>query len=499
MRLIGKLVIIIFIIGILLSASAYIILYTDDDENHNGGEDTEPPQIIDISGDLTETAGQSATITASFTDNVNVTEATLYYQTAGSTNWNSISILSGSANINIPSGATSNYYYYVTVDDAAGNGPIGDPSTDGSQFYTITVKPSDENNGDENITHYVFIEESTSVNCRYCPNVGAILYKLESSHDYRFYYVSMIMENSKAADRLKNDYNWQADPTVFIDGGYTVILGGLNPESTYINAINAAEGRTVPKIRVTVNAEYKNTTQELFTNVLVENKDNQSYSGRLRLYLTEIISSLYNDYNGTKYKNAFIDFIINKDVNVAARGNATFSASWSVGNFDYQNLKVIAVVFNSEEHQAYANPRNNSNPFTAYYVDGANATYVVKGTRNLPPEVGILSPQKGKIYLRGNLFLKVLYKNKLLKNTWLIGKATIDTYAKDDSGISKVEFYVNDKLVTTLTSPPYNWTIPFKFIKKPWIPKTYTIMVKAYDDTNKTATASIDVKAWWAF
>jgi hypothetical protein len=81
----------------------------------------------------------------------------------------------------------------------------------------------------------------------------------------------------------------------------------------------------------------------------------------------------------------------------------------------------------------------------------------------------------------------------------MIGKASIDTYAKDDSAITRVEIYVNDKLVANMTEPPYNWTLSFKLIKKPLIPKNYTIMVKAYDDTNKTATASIDVKAWWAF
>jgi hypothetical protein len=493
MRLIGKLVIIIFIIGILLGASAYVIVYTGDNtDNNNGGKDTEPPQFDDIIGNLTVIAGQAATITVLFSDNVDVTVATLYYKSAGSTSWNSISILSGSASINIPSGATSNYYYYITVDDAAGNGPIGNPSTDGTNYYTITVKPNEEN-----LIHTVFIEESTSVNCRYCPNVGTILDKLESSHDYRFYYVSMIMENGKAADRLKNEFNWYADPTVFIDGGYTVILGGLNPESNYTNAIQAAEGRTVPRIRVTVNAEYKNTTQELFTTVLVENIDDQSYSGRLRVYLAEIISSLYNDYNGTKYKNAFIDFIINKDIDVAAKGSATFSANWSIGTFDYQNLEVIAVVFNSEGHQAYANPLTNTNPFTAYYADAANATYVVKGARNLPPEVGILSPQKGKIYLQGNPSFNFLYKKSLLKKTFLIGRAKISIYAKDDSAIKKVELFLNDKLVANLTNEPYEWS-PQKIIKRPLIPHKYTIKVIAYDDTNKTSTATIDVTAWWA-
>lgn len=492
MKLIGKLVIIIILLGLLLSASAYIILNTDE----NGGLDTEPPQITGITGNYTVTAGQTATIIVVFTDNVNVTEATLHYQTAGSTNWTSLSILNGSASISIPSGTTTDYFYYVTVDDAAGNGPVGDPSTDGSKYFTITVKL---NNGDQDFTHTVFIEESTSVNCRYCPNVGALLETLESSHNYRFYYISMILENSVAANYLSTIYNRFGDPTVYIDGGYKVIIGGTNPESDYTSAIQAAENRMIPKIKVTVNAEYKNSTNTIETSVVVVNGEQSTYTGRLRVYLAEIISSQFNDYNGLKYRNAFVDFIINEDISISADSEKTFSADWPVETLDYENLKIIAVVFSTAENSAFSDPPTNAYPFTAHYADASNETYVVKGARNLPPEVGILSPQKGKIYVRGNLRGNFLYKNKLLKNTWLIGKASIDTYAKDDSGITKVEIYVNDKLVANMTSPPYNWTLSFKLIKKPLIPKDYTIMVKAYDDTNKTATASIDVKAWWAF
>ncbi|MBE3141128.1 MAG: hypothetical protein IMZ53_11180, partial [Thermoplasmata archaeon] len=105
MRLIGKLVIIIIIIGILLGASAYVILYT--------GNDSEPPQIDDIAGNVTVTAGQNATISVLFSDNVNVTAATLYYKIASAASWSSETILSGYANIPIPSSETSNYYYYV--------------------------------------------------------------------------------------------------------------------------------------------------------------------------------------------------------------------------------------------------------------------------------------------------------------------------------------------------------------------------------------------------
>ena len=109
---------------------------------------------------------------------------------------------------------------------------------------------------------------------------------------------------------------------------------------------------------------------------------------------------------------------------------------------------------------------------------------------NLPPEVGITSHQSGKIYLNDKLFLKFLYKNKLLKNTILIGKATIKAYAKDDSKIEKVEFYLDNNLVATLTSEPYEWK---------WTKTTigrHTLKVIAYDDTGKTSTDSMDVIAF---
>jgi glutaredoxin len=493
MRLIGKLIIIVILLGSLLGASAYIVLYTGDNTT---GPDTEPPQIEGITGNFTVTAGQIATISILFSDNVNVTEATVYYKNEQSSDWIPLSILSGTVSIDIPLGTTTNYYYYVTVDDAAGNGPVGLPSVDGTQFFTITIKT---NNGEGDFTHSVLVEESTSVKCRYCPNVGAILESLESSHNYRFYYVNLILENTVAADYLSSIYNRFGDPTVFIDGGYKVILGGTNPETDYTSAIQEAENRVTPKIKVTVNAEYKNATNTIQTSVVVVNGEQSVYTGRLRVYLAEIISSQYNDYNGLKYRNAFIDFIFNEDISVPADSDKTFSKDWPVGSLDYENLKILAVVFNTAENSAFSDPPTNTKPFTAHYADSANETYVVKGARNLPPEVGILSPQQGKIYLRGNLFLQILYKNKLRKNTWMAGRASIDVYAKDDSAIATVEIYVNDKLVANMTEAPYNWTAPFKLIRKPLIPKTYTILVKAIDDTGKTATATMDVKAWWAF
>ena len=499
MRLIGKLVIIIFIVGILLSASAYIILYT---EENNGGQDTQPPQIIGISGNLTINAGQSASITAQFTDNVNVTIATLFYKIAGPTSWTSKSILNGTASIPIPSSATSNYYYYITVNDAAGNGPVGNPSVDGTTFYTITVIPSGSNPGNETLTHTVLIEEATATWCTNCPNVANILHSIYETHRYNFYYVALINDtNPVAANRNWNEYHLYAFPTVFIDGGYNIIIGGSKAESVYTDAINTAQGRTVPKIKVMVTAQYKNNTKEVTVTTLVENKGNDTYNGRLKLYLTEIVSHVIG-YDSKPYQFAFLEYLMNRNISVAGKDTATLSETKNISAYDYENLMIIAVVFSSEKHTGYANPPSG-NPFDAYYADATNATKVVqKG--NLPPQLQITLPQKGKIYLNGNPILEWLQKRKILgfflnnslhNKTILLGQKTIKVDATDDSAVAKVEFYIDEKLVVNDTQTPYEYTFTKLSTFKSLFFKKHILTVTVYDDTGKTTSASILFKA----
>lgn len=494
MRLIGKLVIIIFIVGILLGASAYVILYT--------GNDSKPPKIDDIAGNVTVTAGQNATISVLFSDNVNVTAATLYYKIASAASWSSESILSGYANIPIPSSETSNYYYYVTVDDAAGNGPVGDPSVDGTSFYTITVLPNGSSPGNETLTHIVFIEEATATWCTNCPNVANLLYSLYEANKYNFYYVALINgTNSDTTERIWNDYNVYSFPTVFIDGGYQMIIGGSKPESTYIDAISAAKGRTEQKIKVTVTAQYKNTTKEVMVNTLIENKGNDTYNGRLKLYLTEIISH-ESGYDSKPYHFGFLEYLTNKDISVDGKDGITVSDTKNISAYDYENLMIIAVVFGSEKHTGYANPPSG-NPFDAYYADATNATKVVpKG--NLPPQLQIMLPQKGKIYLNGNPVLERLQKRKILgfflnnslhNKTILLGQKTITVNATDDSAVAEVEFYIDEKLVFNDTQAPYEYTFKKLSTFKSLFFKKHILTVTVYDDTGKTTSASILFKA----
>jgi len=89
------------------------------------------------------------------------------------------------------------------------------------------------------------------------------------------------------------------------------------------------------------------------------------------------------------------------------------------------------------------------------YADAVNATSVAEGG-NLPPEVGITSPVKGKIYFFDSAIFEQLGS---FKNTFLFGKTTISVYANDDSGIKKVEFYVDGDIMETIESEPYDWVL----------------------------------------
>ena len=475
--------IIILLIAAVLLISVYVIFFN--------AEDTIAPKIRGITRNTTANAGEVVNVSVNFTDNVGVTNATIHYKTASDNDWSSMSILNGSVDIFISLYPVEDLYYYVTIDDAAGNGPVGDPSIDGSTYYVVTVVDNSNNEDDNNSTHYVFIEEGTATDCKNCPIVANILHELYESGKYNFYYVSLVNDQSNDAQtRLSTDYDIYGFPTVFIDGGYKVIVGGNNDKSDYEQAILDARSRDAPNLQVKVSAKYNNITDKLTTEVFVKNNDKETYSGRLKVYLTEIVSQ-WNGYDGKPYHYGFVDYVINEAISMDANGEKNFSDTQSVSDYDYENLMIMAVVFNSESAGKYVYPDENEHSFDAYYADAVNATKVAEGG-NLPPEVGITSPLKGKIYF---LDSPILEKLGSFKNTFLFGKTTVSVYVSDDSGIEKVEFYVDGELMETVKSEPYNWTLSKISTFKELFLHKHTIEVIAYDDTGKTSSASIEV---WA-
>lgn len=370
-------------------------------------------------------------------------------------------------------------------DDDGENGEDNDEEEDGDD---------NETDGDDTLdfTHTVFIEEGTGTNCYYCTFVADILHELSESEDLDFEYISLVEDkNSDAYDRLWVEYNLFGLPTVYIDGGYDVTVGGGVEKSVFEEKILEAMTRDVPEMKVTVNSTFDNTSNNLSTVVTILNNENQAYNGRLRIYLAEIISP-WPDYGNRPYRNAFIGYLYNKDISVEANGNITISADQiNISNLDPENLKIFAVVFSSKSVEKFSNlimdpPRN---PFDAYYADAADTTIVVPGG-NLPPTLEISLPETRKLHIGGRPIFKFQF---LIKKTVLIGKLSIKANASDESGIEKVEFSFDGDLEFTDEEAPYEFSIKKGGLFRRILPRKHTITVKAYDNEGKTATTSMDI------
>ncbi len=452
--------------------------------------DNTPPEIIVLTRDITGLAGQSMTISVAFSDDSAVTSAELFYRSESAMHWSSLSILSGNATINLPSNTQEDILYFIIVDDAAGNGPVGEPSIDGSLYYTITVlnPPDDDTNNDvdngngddpdHDSTGYSFLElPKPKFSCSECPKIAAMVDELYTSGKYPFFYVTLPEENSIGAARIK-EYNVWGFPTIYIDGGFDLIVGSVVQKSTISGKILAAAARQHANLSVKVTAEWQENSSEITLRVVIVNPEKQQYTGRLRVYLTEIVSTAGQGNAPTRF--SLIKFLIDEEIQISPADTSVLTRIVDISEYDAENIMIFAVVFNAETHIGYSQPPDK-NQFTTHYVDAVDAAMIVE-EGNLPPEVGIQTPATKYLYRFGKQI-----RNTLTGNTILFGKITLVAYAKDDSKIEKVEFFIDDTLMKTDTEEPYEW-----FWNQFTIGKR-TIMVKAFDDEGKNSSATIDV------
>ena len=477
----------ILIITFLIFSASFIFFFNNSGISE--ARDILPPTINSVTGSITQKAGESTNITIKSSDNVGVISAKLYYRPASALRWSSTSILSGNASISLPADTIENWYYYVIIDDAAGNGPIGNPSIDGSLYYTITVIPNSETNmsnqsnkglfqHDSTITHVLF-EVGTKVVCSECPKVTGILDEMFKSGNYPFYYISLSSTDPIATQRIAQ-YNLYGYPTIYIDGGYRVLMGSNIQKSDLEQAITTALARQKSNIFINLQVTQNEATNELTTNVLIKNNENKIYNGHLRVYFTDMVST--SSEGNTPQRFLFRELFMDNDIEIQSMEQIQLKKNKSIDTLDLENLVIFAAVFNSEKKMSYSYPPDK-NPFNAYYVDAISAALVIEGG-NIPPEVGILNLKVNYIHLLGNPIRKTIFGK-----TILLGRTKIIANISDDTGIAKVEFYVNEKLMKTINTPPYQWTWhQLAFGKK-------TITIKVYDDQGKTSSASIDAFA----
>lgn len=457
------------------------------------GQDTQPPEIIESRGNFTVTAGELASIWLNFSDNVKVTHATLFYRSEAAVSWQNTSILNKTIDLYIPSDTTDNWVYYLTVDDDAHNGPVGDPSIDGSTYYTIIILENNTNNdGDWDETRYILVEEGTAGWCSNCPKVATLIHEAYTKQTIPFYYVSLVDdENVEASSRLNDDLSIYGFPTVYIDGGYSVIMGALDDfASVFKNKLQQAQERNAPKLRINLTSRWNETRKELNNTVTIENKDASTYSGTIKIYITEI-NSRWADYNAEAYSYALIDYGLEQTITVQPNGMKSFTKLWNAQSAGFpdivkENIFVIAAVFTDTSEKRYANPDEGESPFNAYFCDAAMGTRVAEGT--LPPTIGIYAPREYSHYIFGSAA-----HNKLLQFTYILGRMVVNVTIEGGSDIDKVEFLVSGRFrsfTETDTDPPYEWTWDRFSIGK------YTVTAKVYDSQGRTDTDSIEVLAF---
>ena len=246
----------------------------------------------------------------------------------------------------------------------------------------------------KDFSHNIFAESGTATNCKYCKYSHAALINIYNEGFYPFYYVNLVYDNSKTYTRINKEYNVKGFPTVFFDGGYKVNLGAADVESAqaeYESSIIECGNRAVPGLDLSLDVTWQEDTK-ISIDVSIKNNEAEEYNGRLRVYITEKISSLWLDTWNNPYTFAFLDYAINEDININSGGEYQKSVIWNGDDGDYgfvttDNVMIFAAVFNSEKHQGYADPPNGY-PFDAYYVDEVVAE---------SPPVGSTPPTKPTI------------------------------------------------------------------------------------------------------
>lgn len=238
-------------------------------------------------------------------------------------------------------------------------------------------------------THTVLVEVGTATWCPSCPASNAAWHNIYESGNYNFEYCEMVVDKNSAANSHMNAYNLYWVPTSYFDGGQFV-YPGTNYNSFY-NYLDSSGARDVPDLVADLDAEWLGNAQ-MNISLSITNNEAAEYQGHLRVYIVEPESTLWNDYGGTPYHHAFLDFAIDQAINIPAYDEYTDSIIWDgvaegFPDVTYDNIQVILAVFGDKPHQSYSDPPNGA-PFWAYYVDETVAT--LPWLDNEPPEDPII-------------------------------------------------------------------------------------------------------------
>ena len=234
-------------------------------------------------------------------------------------------------------------------------------------------------------THTVMVEVGTATWCPSCPGSNTAWHSIYGSGNYDFEYTELVYDKNSVASSRFNQFNPKYVPTSYWDGGQYAHPG--TNYATFYSYLDGSGARAVPDLVATLDATWLGGAN-IEISYTVTNNEVDDYGGRIRIYVLELESTLWNDYSGNPYYHAFLDFAENKAINIGASDSISDTFTWDGGAAGYpsitaNNIQIILAVFGDTSHQGYSDPPSG-NPFTAYYSDECIAT-LPEQTQNAPP------------------------------------------------------------------------------------------------------------------
>jgi hypothetical protein len=162
-------------------------------------------------------------------------------------------------------------------------------------------------------SHTDLVEVGTTTWCPSCPASNTAWHTIYGSGNYDFEYTELVYDQNTVASTRFNEFNPAWVPTSYWDGGQYVYPG--TDYSTFYNYLDSTGLRDVPDLVANLDVAWLGNTQiEISYSVL--NNDASNYQGKIRIYVIELESTLWNNYNGNPYYHAFLDFAVYQVINI---------------------------------------------------------------------------------------------------------------------------------------------------------------------------------------
>jgi hypothetical protein len=230
-------------------------------------------------------------------------------------------------------------------------------------FAAVAQPAGGKNPGGRLATHTVLGEYVTSTLCGYCTYAHGTLQAVHQEREHTFFHVSLVWDKNAHAASRADELGIGSFPTLRWDGSYESNDGARSVDSAaaaYGASIASCASRAVADIEVAASATWLGSAAMSIT-VTVTNHQPGAYTGRLRCYVTEVVSSMgWCDKAGNPYTFPFLDYAFDQEISVPPGGVWSDTVAWngaahsdgygnSFAGLVRDNTFVIAAVFDAAE------------------------------------------------------------------------------------------------------------------------------------------------------